>query len=1207
LSLPDALAALAAPDGLGNAAPIFFEETLQLPLKRITNLPIPAETLLGSAWHPDFANRLNRVYSLGLIDDLAFSESDQASSSTPMEQAQQEGWTGMLLFAVELHPREHNQAPSRTELSHIIRAFNRASNAHPAVILFHYPTEDGVRLSLATCERHAYLQEWREGERPGRIALLRDINPSSPHTGHIRILNRLVTPTTGRNAIRDFEGLHAHWRGVFDIDVLNKAFYKELSDWFFWACREATFPGAPEQSLFTSSASFEAAHQTHQATSVIRLITRMLFAWFLKEKKLIPAELFDPADLAELIDLDANHSSVYKGVLQNIFFATLNQEADQRKFRSQNSGSHYSVTTLYRYEKLFRDPEKFLELQTQIPFLNCGLFECQDKPDPEKKTKRGGPIIHRRDGFSDRDDNPLAVPNVLFLGDEQEVDFSEEYGRAGTTTVRGLFNILNRYTFTITENTPLEQDVALDPELLGKVFENLLASYNPETKSTARKETGSFYTPRDIVDYMVIESLIVHLKERLPEFAPREEELRGLLRDEDAQPFESDSDRRKLVGALGAVTILDPACGSGAFPMGALQIMVKALRKLDPDNLLWKQRQIDEAQQISDPAIRGDVLDNIEAAFQAHEPDYGRKLYLIENCIFGVDIQPIAAQISKLRFFISLMVDQVVDPASDNLGIRPLPNLETKLVAANTLIKLDHSILKSDRVRELEAELADIRHRHFAAKTAKTKAKYRDRDRTTRKALAEALSELGMPEGAASQMASWDPYDQNASAGFFNPEWMFHKPEGFDIVIGNPPYVRQEKFTEIKPLFKEQYPRFTSTADLYVYFYDRAFEVLRQGGVLCYITSNKYFRAGYGKKLRGFMSAETRIHQISDFGDANVFTAIAYPSIILSQQCPPSSGDTIKALNWEEGRDVLSFPQVFLREHFEMPQNGLSEASWQLESKAVLELLEKLKSSGTPLGEYVGGKLYRGIVTGSNFAFVIGQETRDRLIEEDPGCEEIIKPFLRGRDVKRWTIHDPKLFLIFTRRGIDIDKYPSVRRYLSDFRERLEPKPRNWHETHPGEKWPGRKSGSYQWYEIQDNIAYWKEFLPQKIFIAAIVNSPDYAADFTGFFGNDKTSIAVHAHPEFLAAVLSSSCLWWFIKKSAPTRQGGYIELKPSYVKAIPIPNLSSDDRFKIEQWVSKILASEELGSKLELEKRIDYLLYKSFGLSPAEIAIIES
>src|SRR5262249_2291843 len=306
----------------------------------------------------------------------------------------------------------------------------------------------------------------------------------------------------------------------------------------------------------------------------------------------------------------------------------------------------------------------------------------------------------RLDGFSERKDNLLYLPNILFFGDEQEVDLSEVYEdkRKRKEKVRGIIETLSRYKFTVEENTPLEQEIALDPELLGKVFENLLASYNEDTKTTARKATGSFYTPREIVHYMVDEALIAYLVNQV-NGTGNQTELETKLRElftastSDFRNPLSQLETTALIAAIDRVKILDPACGSGAFPMGALQRLVDLLNKLDPNNLQWKKQQLERAQrdleraeQMEDEKNRNNAVQNaidriegIRRSFESkfHELDFTRKLYLIENCIYGVDIQPIACQIAKLRFFISLIVDQKVDPNAQNFGVRPLPNLET--------------------------------------------------------------------------------------------------------------------------------------------------------------------------------------------------------------------------------------------------------------------------------------------------------------------------------------------------------------------------------------------------------------------------------------------------------------------------------------------------------------------------------------------------
>jgi len=509
----------------------------------------------------------------------------------------------------------------------------------------------------------------------------------------------------------------------------------------------------------------------------------------------------------------------------------------------------------YRYKELFTDPMKAIKLFENIPFLNGGLFECLDRRDPETNEEI------RIDGFSSKPKKQPTVPNVLFFGRNDDLDLSSEFEEGKKhkhSKARGLINILNSYKFTIEENTPLEQEIALDPELLGKIFENLLASFNPETKTTARKQTGSYYTPREIVNYMVDESLIAYLKTKLTEktqayqqlgnpqtnmfgneykagqldmqidlaankWAGKDNALETKLREllayeSEGNPFKDDKETTDaIIAHLSECKILDPACGSGAFPMGMLHKMVFALSKLDPYNYTWKQAQLEKAlrdrqraELFEDETLRDEAITAadekvhfIEASFgeTGHELDYARKLFLIENCIYGVDIQQIAVQISKLRFFISLMVDQRVDETRPNRNILSLPNLETKFVAANTLIPVDKPqqlLLKDPELEKTEKELHEIHHKIFFTRSYTDKKALKNKELVTRRLLRRLyIEKAGYSKEAAEEITRWNPFDPLKAAPFFDPEVMFtlekRKDVGyFDIVIGNPPYIDSE-------------------------------------------------------------------------------------------------------------------------------------------------------------------------------------------------------------------------------------------------------------------------------------------------------------------------------------------------------------------------------------------------------------------------------
>ena len=673
---------------------------LKVPMNYVADEPTSAKEILKDTYKEnDTFQLMDDVYFVGMVDDAAF----EGNKSLEAEKIKSD-YDGILIFGVTLKSRPNGLLPTRSQLAEISRAFNREFYYTPVVVVFKY----GNYLAFANTERLKYKQEWREGEKAGKVSLLRDIHIEKPHSGHERILAELQIPTTGTKKVDSFTKLYAYWQDVFSVSLLNKKFYQELSNWYFWATQHVTFPGEPTISdAHHKKAKLEDLLQEHRATNVIRMLTRLLFVWFIKEKKLIPEELFELDALQKdiLNEISPYHergmfkernkeSIYYKAILQNLFFATLNcpieaDSLDKRKrgFRGDGYGTHRGIDYLMRYKQYFKNPDAFLEkLNQTVPFLNGVLFECLD-------DKFNNIYI---DGFSDQmtKGEQLIVPDYLYFGVEEETDLSDIVGisdkKYKQAAVKGLINILKSYKFTITENTPIEEDVALDPELLGKVFENLLASYNPETKTTARKQTGSFYTPREIVNYMVDESLIAYLKNAISDWGGLDDEtldkeLHVLTSFDSKVPFADNPElQREIITALSTCTILDPACGSGAFPMGILQKMVHILQKLDPENKIWKEVQLEKARkeseaafEIEDKQAREERLLEINEAFDQsiNDPDYARKLFLIENCIYGVDIQPIATQISKLRFFISLVVEQKVNAEKYNFGIRPLPNL----------------------------------------------------------------------------------------------------------------------------------------------------------------------------------------------------------------------------------------------------------------------------------------------------------------------------------------------------------------------------------------------------------------------------------------------------------------------------------------------------------------------------------------------------
>lgn len=798
----------------------------------------------------------------------------------------------------------------------------------------------------------------------------------------------------------------------FSVEVLTKAFYQELSDWYAWAVKVVRFPNKLGDASDDSRYNSEAA---------IRLVTRLIFVWFLKQKNLIPEEFFDkeeinklikgftPDRITDLMYMDGE-SVYYKAILQNLFFAMLNSPItpegkdtiSERRFSNADYTDHGNHK-LMRYEKHFKDAERFLKIANEtVPFLNGGLFDCLDRENEDYYV----------DGFSDREKvkKALFVPDYLFFIEDHMVDLSLWYNdkKKSRVMVNGIINILKRYNFTIEENTPFDQDVSLDPELLGKVFENLLASYNPETQTTARKQTGSFYTPREIVQYMVDESLVAHLKRTVGD--ELEPEYRKLISYVDDDIQLTSEQKIQVMESIYHCKVLDPACGSGAFPVGMLQQMVHILSQLDPTNEQWKEMMLNraisetsEAYRTATDEERREMVADIERNFDnnVNRPDYARKLYLIENCIYGVDIQPIAIQISKLRFFISLVVDQKTsnDPTK-NFGIRPLPNLEAKFVAANSLIplaKTGNNLGRTPDIIELENKLKEANHKIFSADKYSKKTYWKNRLAELRTRLAEKLASDGfLTSGAVNQIASWNMFDQNSAASFFDADWMFGIKDGFDIVIANPPYVLLQN-TSLSDAEKNRLASLYVVAqykvDLYHLFIEKGYRLLNTGGFLCYINPSNFLTNNYTDRLRYHVLTDFCANFIINITD-NVFDASVNTCIMgLTKSKQINSNIQYYKGNIEVKGLHLSLlsccsPKEYL--------NNVGYVIQPLGSSAIKNLIDKIESLSVPLKS----------IASVNF----GMQLRNRKIYptdvmQDPSKDEL-SPYHRecitGKDIHEW-------------------------------------------------------------------------------------------------------------------------------------------------------------------------------------------------------------
>ena len=1141
----------------------------------------------------------------------------------------------------------------------------------PSQGLFLFYDRNGFfRLSLVTAEVEKRKLKWNEAKRQSFYV--------EPGAANNIVRRRLADP------IRSFADL----KDAFSVEQLTKEFYRKLFDWYSWAMEPST------NVHFPNDLADDRDDRKYNNEAVIRLVTRLMFTWFIRQRKLVPDVLFDRDGVAGLLksfDPDSmEQDNYYRAILQNLFFATFNCQPEKRRFihTFQGRSAERHVTTLYRYEKEFKggDGGVFRATMRKVPFLNCALFDCLDKKEREED---GGRELYF-DGFSGEKNHAAHLPNGLFFDDE-----------------RGIISLFNRYEFTVNENDADDSDVALDPELLGKVFENLLGAFNPETQETARKATGSFYTPREIVDYMVEESLKGYLRTSLAERATAKQAsgtclaegsaaLDAALDDlfdrnkaaEGAPTLFSKKEEAAILDALYNCRVLDPACGSGAFPMGVLHCMVRLLTRLDPRNISIRERLLKRYREDKERLAGEESPAELEARLKEgqHYPDYERKLYLIENCIYGVDIQPIATQISKLRFFISLLCDQLrtsYDPSAENFGLLSLPNLEAKFVCANTLVSLpgsgnEFSELAAGNIAQLRRDLQENRHKIFSARSTNTKEKYKARDleirdairkevrdslskpdeaeitqcrrriadaRERRKTVAEpdwqeiekpvqqdffaptavqpmmikidrnadkredidreiALLEksIAKEEAKASHanvsaaqdyadlVAGWDPFDQNASSPFFDPQWMFDIRDGFDVVIGNPPYISapdQLKDAKLKAqretlAHDSRFKCLIQKWDLYVAFVELSLRYfLRESGSFTMIVPYPLTNQTYGAALRRMLLSEFALKSIVDLQGVKVFENATVTNCIpvVAKAAPWKQVAIVKAD--ENGRFYQE--RVVSVEEF-MPD--AKTAVWKTSKEE--NLLSRFKDMHR-LGDYC--YISKGMVINANEKTNKGGFTRDDLMSETKDkihCRE----YIEAKDIIRYEIKRIHYLEYGTKRcpdGISRPTFPELylgRRVLVNGFGAIQAVLDNgdcylhnhtlyalkpWHELHGVEN--KSISGSVRRY--------------------------------CSMRRGDMEQLSHGLDLRLLLGILNSRMVLALLNEI----RGGDFHILPEHLRAIPIPQASAQSIKDIAALVDRILAAKKADPAAdtnELEAKIDALVYQLYGLTEEEIKVVE-
>ena len=880
-----------------------------------------------------------------------------------------------------------------------------------------------------------------------------------------------------------------------------------------------------------------------------------------------------------------------------------------------------------------RDGDYYSRFGVRIPFLNGGLFEP----------------LHGYDWVKTH----ICIDNKIFE--------------------KIILETFEQYNFTIKEDEPLEREVAVDPEMLGKVFEKLLSERD-------RGEKGAFYTPRAIVHYICQESLLRYLEkhttiphddldlfirkgdEMYAATLQKKYELSGRqIRDAKSLPQSIQEHAEELDHLLKEIKVADPAIGSGAFPVGMMNEIVRARNTLT-------------------------VCLDFDHEGGRDRSTYMLKREAIENSLYGVDIDPSAVDIAKLRLWLSLIVDE---DKSESL-IRPLPNLDQKIMVGNSLVEkyagidlFDETILTAEldpridqinacdeKIQRLTAEMESIpwsmdpqRYKRlndqistlkerkekllsddakkdivvtldtmqveFQRKTIKGMKRFRqlqqqffnEQDSFKKKELRNELStqewdiieRVAEMSGTSSSLGELKELWAKSGRPFFL--WKLYYSEvfsrenpGFDCVIGNPPYVQLQsmKVNEKEDLKDAKYSCYAATGDLYCLFYEKGQRILRDGGSLGFITSNKWMRAGYGEKLRKFFATQTNPVILIDLSGTKVFEEATVDVNILIFIKERNQGKTQCYLAKKESLEYLS----------DYVQQGTeccfdTDTSWVILSPIEQQIRKKIEAVGTPLKDW-GINIYRGILTGYNEAFIIDGKTKDELIAKDPKSAEVIRPILRGRDIKRYETVNPNLWIIFIPWHFPLhldsnisgssaiaekkfmEQYPAVYTHLIGYKKELV----NRNKAETGIR--------YEWYALQRwGAKYWEDFSKQKIVWGNLCLSAQFAYADHDFFINAPSTMIVPGN-KYLLAILNSRLGDWYIRQLGVTRNGGYFEYKPMFVEKLPIPQINEVEQIQFVDLVDKILQAKTANKDTSaLERKIDTLVYAIYGLSPEEISLI--
>ncbi|KAA6339983.1 Type IIS restriction enzyme Eco57I [termite gut metagenome] len=939
---------------------------------------------------------------------------------------------------------------------------------------------------------------------------------------------------------------------VFSVEALNKDFFKSYKAqyekfWKYLAAEENSF----RTQLIDQGKDTKEKQEKPIRDFVKKLLGRIIFLYFLQKKGWMGC----PSDSSEYVDGDLNF-------MQNLFQSFSKKEKFHSKCLTE---LFFKTLNTKRSKDIFKVEGLKGNLNgSKVPYLNGGLFE------PEK--------------------NPITL----------QIDFPVDY-------FSELLDFFNQYNFTIDENNPDDHEVGIDPEMLGHIFENLLEE---------NREKGAFYTPKEIVQYMCKESLIQYL---LNIFSENKEDIEQFIRTSTVTDFFKQKDNAILLNQkLDDIKVCDPAIGSGAFPIGMLQEIFEAKRFIYPrlqthdlfdpakvkKNIIqnsiygvdFEKGAVDIAQlrfwlalvveeQAPSPLpnldykiMQGDSLleefGGLKLQKLMEEEDF---IIVSEQLTLGHEFERINKQLTVFdkvtKQQLSVLIDKFYDPIAweKKTGERI-----DKVIIKNTINDIIegkiHAYILSEK-KELEKNVLDKQKIWNIQNEDYSRLNQKSGDFKKFVKMREKLQNLNNLENRLISLQNSDE-----KTFFLWHTWykdVFDKG-GFDVIIGNPPYIQIAKVKDdIEKLQQAEFETFTRTGDIYCLFYEKGIELLKPQGTLSYITSNTWMRTKFGENLRRYFTTKCNPIILLNFEDTQIFPSAAVEVSILVAKSD-NWNKNVKAVAIKGNYNIGTSINDYLNKNG-IILSDLSTEEWAIGNQLEIFIKTRIANIGKRLSQ-LDVNIFRGVTTGFNDAFFIDENIKEYLVNQDSKSKQLIKPLIRGRGLNKYYTIPPNQYIIFTKRGTNIEEFPSIKSHLLQYYDQLQPKQRH-------ENRIGRKPGDYKWFEIQDNTAYYKEFEKEKLLWIQLSDKNRFSFSDKELFAtnscfmltlNDSSEISLH----YLSAILNSRLILYFFKMIGSTSGMGVLEWTKVATEKIPVAITNKPTCIKIENVVLCIIES----IKLEME-----------------------